>query len=514
MTSHSQEQDQTGQVAAVVVLAAGGGTRMKSNTSKLLHEVAGHSMLSYAIAAAQAVEPEHLVVVVGHRREQVLAHLEEIAPHVTTAVQEEQNGTGHAVECGLEGLGELSGEVLVTYGDVPMLTGDTLRELVSEHRSRSNQITVLTAEVPDPTGYGRIIRDNFDPAAPQSSRGDQIDRIVEQKDASPEEQAVTEINSGIYIFDAATLFEGLQHLDTDNAQGELYLTDVITTARRNSERVGAYMIDDLWQTEGVNDRVQLARMNGEMNRRIVEKWMRSGVTVQDPSSTWIHAGVDIAQDVTILANTHLEGATSISTGAVVGPDTTLTDVEVGEDATVIRSHGSLSVIGTGATVGPFSFLRPGTELGTKGKIGAFVETKNAQIGDGSKVPHLTYCGDARIGEDVNVGAGTIFANYDGTNKSVTHLGDNVFIGSNSVLVAPVDVAPGAFVAAGSAVTEDVPAGGLAVARGRQHVSEGWVGKKRPSSKAASSAAGATPEIHPDVAASRAKVAERKPEDYK
>ncbi|MGO4957922.1 bifunctional UDP-N-acetylglucosamine diphosphorylase/glucosamine-1-phosphate N-acetyltransferase GlmU [Luteococcus sp. Sow4_B9] len=512
MSTNEQEQDGAQQVSAVVVLAAGGGTRMKSNKSKLLHEVAGRSMLSYAVNAAEEVEPEHLVVVVGHRREQVLAHLSEIAPNVITAVQEEQNGTGHAVQCGLQGLGELRGEILVTYGDVPMLTGETLVELVKEHRAQKNHITVLTANVPDPFGYGRIIRDDF--GAGSAGHGDQIARIVEQKDASPEEQAVTEINSGIYIFNAETLYEGLKHLKTDNAQGELYLTDVIGTARANQERVGAHMIDDLWQTEGVNDRVQLARMNAEMNRRIVEKWMKNGVTVQDPSSTWIHADVDLAQDVTLLAGTHLEGATSVATGAVIGPDTTLTSVEVGEDAQVVRTHGSFSVIGAGATVGPFSFLRPGTELGAKGKIGAFVETKNAQIGDGSKVPHLTYCGDARIGEGVNVGAGTIFANYDGTNKSVTHLGDNVFIGSNSVLVAPVDIADGAFVAAGSAVVEDVPAGGLAVARGRQAVKEGWVNNKRPNSKAAQSASKCPGEVHPDVAASREKMAKVKPEEYK
>lgn len=508
-----QDKDETAKVSAVVVLAAGGGTRMKSNTSKLLHEVAGRSMLSYAVNAAEEVEPEHLVVVVGHKREQVLEHLAEIAPNVTTAVQDQQNGTGHAVQCGLQGLGELTGEVLVTYGDVPMLTGETLVQLVREHRAQHNHITVLTAEVPEPFGYGRIIRD-ADPSSPGSGRGDQIARIVEQKDATPEEAAVTEINSGIYIFNAETLYEGLKHLKTDNAQGELYLTDVISTARANDERVGAHMIDDLWQTEGVNDRVQLARMNGEMNRRIVDRWMRNGVTIQDPATTWIQHDVDIAQDATILAGTHLEGATSIATGAVIGPDTTLTSVEVGEGAEVVRTHGSFSVIGAGATVGPFSFLRPGTELGAKGKIGAFVETKNAQIGDGSKVPHLTYCGDARIGEDVNVGAGTIFANYDGTNKSVTHLGDGVFIGSNSVLVAPVDVADGAFVAAGSAVVEDVPAGSMAVARGRQHVSEGWVTKRRPASKAAKAASRGNHEIHPDVSASREKMAKVKPEDYK
>jgi len=497
------ETQQQQAVSAVVVLAAGGGTRMKSSKSKLLHEVGGHSMLSYAVNAAQALEPEHLVVVVGHKREQVLEHLTDIAPHVRTAVQEEQNGTGHAVQCGLADLGELSGEVLVTYGDVPMLTGETLQALVAEHRASANHVTVLTAEVPDPFGYGRIIRD-----------GDQIAKIVEQKDASPAEQAVAEINSGIYVFNAATLYEGLKHLRTDNAQNELYLTDVIGTARDNGERVGAYMIADLWQTEGVNDRVQLARMNAEMNRRTLEGWMRAGVTIVDPATTWIEADVTLAEDVTILPGVQLQGATSVASGAVIGPDCTLRDVEVGEGAEVIRTHGSLSVIGAGATVGPFSFLRPGTELGAKSKIGAFVETKNAQIGDGSKVPHLTYCGDARIGENVNVGAGTIFANYDGTNKSVTHLGDNVFIGSNSVLVAPVDIAPGAFIAAGSAVVEDVPAGALAVARGHQHVSEGWVSKKRPASKAAASAAGAEQGVHPDVQASREKVAARKPEEYK
>lgn len=464
-------------ISAVVVLAAGGGTRMKSQRSKLLHEVAGHSMLSYAVSAAEAVDPEHLVVVVGHQREQVTAHLADIAPEVTTAVQEEQHGTGHAVQCGLAGLGELSGEVIVTYGDVPMLTGQTLQSLVAAHREASDAITVLTARVPDPTGYGRIVRDDHG----------LVERIVEHKDADDDIRAIDEINSGIYIFDAAVLRDGLAQMTPDNAQGELYLTDVLGFARSAGRSVGAYEVDDLWQTEGVNDRVQLARMNREMNRRICEKWMRAGVTILDPATTWIHASVDIAQDVTILPGTHLEGATSIATGAVIGPDTTLIDTEVGEGATIERSKVLLGVIGAGATVGPFSYVRPGTELGEKAKIGAFVETKNAVIGAGAKVPHLTYAGDAIIDEGANIGAGTIFANYDGDKKWKTHVGRDAFVGSNSVLVAPVDIGDAGFVAAGSAVTENVAAGGLAVARGRQHTSEGWVTKRKVGSRFAATA---------------------------
>ena len=260
----------------------------------------------------------------------------------------------------------------------------------------------------------------------------------------------------------------------------------------------------MWQTEGVNDRVQLARMSQELNRRILERWMREGVTVIDPRNTWVDVDVDLSQDVTLMPGVILQGATTIAPGAVIGPDTTLQDVEVGENATVIRSHGSFAIIGDGANVGPFSYLRPGTQLGPGGKIGAFVETKNAVIGEGSKVPHLSYVGDAIIGDGANIGAGTIFANYDGVNKSTTHVGNSAFIGSNSVLVAPVDISDGAFVAAGSAVTDDVPAGGLAVARGRQRNVDDWLVRRRPGSKAARAAAESDGNVHPAVAESRAK----------
>ncbi|WP_408647068.1 bifunctional UDP-N-acetylglucosamine diphosphorylase/glucosamine-1-phosphate N-acetyltransferase GlmU [Tessaracoccus coleopterorum] len=436
-------------VAAVVVLAAGGGTRMKSSRSKLLHEVAGKSMLSFAVSAAAALDPDHLVVVVGHLRDQVEAHLEKLSAAVSTAVQSDQLGTGHAVACGLEGLDDLEGEVVVTYADVPMLTGETLRDLVATHRANLNAITILTAAVDDPSGYGRIVRD-----------GDNVTGIVEHKDATEEQLAISEINSGIYVFEASTLREGLASLTTDNAQGEQYLTDVVHFAAQRSQRVGAHSIDDVWQTEGVNDRVQLARMNAEMNRRIRDSWMLAGVTMVDPTSVWIDVDVDLAEDVTLLPGVTLQGATTIGAGATIGPDTTLMDVEVGEGAEVIRTHGSFAVIGEHASVGPFAYLRPGTILGREGKIGTFVETKNAQIADGAKVPHLAYCGDAIVDEGANIGAGTIFANYDGIHKSTSHVGKNAFVGSNSVLVAPVDIGAGALVAAGSAITEDVPAGAL------------------------------------------------------
>jgi bifunctional UDP-N-acetylglucosamine pyrophosphorylase/glucosamine-1-phosphate N-acetyltransferase len=465
-------------VGAVVILAAGEGTRMKSTRSKLLHELGGHPMLSYAVDAATALQPERIVVVVGYLREQVEAHLAEVAPHVTIAVQgNDAYGTGYAVKCALDVLGDVRGEIVVTYGDVPLLTSETLAGLVADHRARGSAATVLTADVPEPTGYGRVIRDD----------ADLVSRIVEHKDASPDERAVTEINSGIYVFDAAVLSRGLAEITTENASGELYLTDVVTVARRQGLAVAAHVTDDRWQTEGINDRIQLARMNGELNRRILDRWMRAGVTVIDPATTWVHASVDLGQDVTLLPNTSLEGATSVAAGAVIGPDTTLVDVEVGEGATVTRTHGSLAVIGAGASVGPFAYLRPGTQLGENGKIGTFVETKNAQIGPGAKVPHLSYAGDAVIEEGANIGAGVIFANYDGVTKSTSTVGRASFVGSNSVLAAPVRIADGAYVAAGSAITTDVGVGELGVSRARQRNIPGWVLRKRAGTKTARAA---------------------------
>jgi bifunctional UDP-N-acetylglucosamine pyrophosphorylase/glucosamine-1-phosphate N-acetyltransferase len=473
-------------VAAVVILAAGEGKRMKSSRSKLLHEIAGHSMLSYAVTAATTIQPEHIVVVVGHLRDQVEAHLAEIAPHVLTAVQEEQLGTGHAVQVALGQLADLTGDVMVTMGDVPMLTGETLAALLLEHRTQQAAATVLTAQVPNPTGYGRILRD---------AEGT-VTGIVEHRDADDTQREITEINSGIYVFDVAALRSALTELVPANDQGELYLTDVLTVVRDAGKPIGAYFIDDVWQTEGVNDRIQLSQMNAELNRRILERWMREGVTVVDPASTWVHASVDIAPDVILLPGTSLEGATSVAAGAQIGPDTTLIDVEVGENAVVTRTQASLSVIGPGANVGPFAHLRPGTTLGSGGKIGTFVETKNARIGAGAKAPHLSYLGDAVIGEGANIGAGVIFANYDGLTKSTSTVGAHSFVGSNSVLAAPVEVADGAYIAAGSTITGDVGPGDLAVSRSRQRNVPGWVARKRPGTKTARAAEAAQEQKEP------------------
>lgn len=460
------------QVAAVVILAAGAGTRMKSAKSKLLHEVAGKSLVHRVIDAAKSLNPEKTIVVVGHLREQVEAHLREVAPHVQTALQPQTLGTGHAVRCGLDIAPDISGDIVVISGDSPLLEGETLTKLVGYHQTQGNSITVMSSRVPNPKGYGRIVRDHNQDFA----------EIVEDRDCNEQQRAIDEVNSGLYVFQSQTLVDGLAALTTDNSQGEYYLTDVLGFARKQGQQVGAWVLEDYLQAEGVNDRIQLAAMNAEANRRILNKWMMAGVTIIDPATTWIHSDVTIAADVTIYPNTQLYGATSIAENAVIGPDTTLKDVEVGAGAKVIRTQGELAVIGAAATVGPFSFLRPGTVLGEKGKIGGFVETKNARIGAGAKVPHLTYCGDAEIGAGANIGAGTIFANYDGINKHQSQIGEYAFIGSNTVLLAPAEVGAGAFVAGGSAITDPVGPGELAVARGRQRNIPGWVAKNKAGSK--------------------------------
>jgi bifunctional UDP-N-acetylglucosamine pyrophosphorylase/glucosamine-1-phosphate N-acetyltransferase len=468
--------------AAVIVLAAGEGTRMKSATPKVLHRIGGRTLLGHAIAAARSVGPEHLAVVVRHERDLVAAHVAEVDPAAVIADQDEIKGTGRATECALAALPEgLEGTILVTYGDVPLLDGATLHALVEEHAATQSAVTVITAHLDNPTGYGRILR---------GASGD-VEGIVEQKDATPDQHAITEINSGIYAFDAQVLQQALGKVGTDNAQGEKYLTDVLSIARASGGRVSAHLIEDLWQTEGVNDRVQLARLGKELNRRITERWMREGVTIVDPDTTWVDADVAIGRDTTILPGTQLHGATTIGERVTVGPDTTLTDTEVGDGAEVKRSEAILAVIGPEARVGPFSYLRAGTELGARGKIGGFVETKNATIGEGAKVPHLTYAGDVTIEEGANIGAGTIFANYDGVGKHHTTVGRYSFVGSNSVLVAPVTIADGAYVGAGSAVTGDVDPGQIAVARGRQRNIDGWVAAARAGTKTAAAAEAAS-----------------------
>ncbi|ABS02539.1 bifunctional UDP-N-acetylglucosamine diphosphorylase/glucosamine-1-phosphate N-acetyltransferase GlmU [Kineococcus radiotolerans] len=463
--------------AAVIVLAAGEGTRMRSATPKVLHPLGGRPLVGHALRAARGTAPEHLVVVLRHQADRVREALAGDFPSVLVALQDDVPGTGRAVQCALEALpADLSGTVLVTYGDVPLLSSATLQRLAGAHAAGGNAVTVLTALLADPTGYGRVLRD-----------GTGVTGIVEQKDATAEQLAVREVNSGVYAFEAAALRESLGRVGRDNAAGEVYLTDVLSLVRAAGGRVEALALEDEWEIRGVNDRAQLADLAAEANRRTLRRWMLAGVTIADPATTWIDADVELAPDVTIRPGVQLHGTTRVATGAVVGPDSTLTDVEVGAGALVERTHGSSAVVGEGAQVGPFAFLRPGTRLGAEGKIGTFVETKNATIGRGSKVPHLSYVGDATIGEHSNIGAASVFVNYDGVNKARTTVGDHVRMGSDNMYVAPVTVGDGAYSGAGTVIRKDVPAGALAINVAPQRNLEGWTLAKRPGTPAAEAA---------------------------
>ncbi len=464
--------------AAVIILAAGAGTRMKSRKPKILHEIGGISMIGHALAAARALEPKVLAAVVRHERDLVADHIAALDPEALIVDQDDVPGTGRAVQAALEALPDnLDGTVVVTYGDVPLLTATLLAELVAVHARDRNAVTVLTAVLADATGYGRILRSG-------SGNDSTVLGIREHKDASADEREIREINSGIYAFDAAVLRAALGRVTADNSQGEMYLTDVLSIARHDGGRVAAVLTADRWQVEGVNDRVQLAALGAEHNRRTVQAWMRAGVSVVDPASTWIDSAVRLAEDVTILPGTQLHGSCTVARDAVVGPDSTLTDVHIGEGAAVTRTHGSGATIGAHAHVGPFTYLRPGTVLGADGRIGAFYETKNVTIGRGSKLSHLGYAGDTEIGEDTNIGCGNITANYDGEHKHRTTIGSGVRTGSNTVFVAPVSVGDGAYTGAGTVIRRDVPAGALAINVAPQRNMEGWTVAKRAGSSSA------------------------------
>jgi bifunctional UDP-N-acetylglucosamine pyrophosphorylase/glucosamine-1-phosphate N-acetyltransferase len=460
-------------VQTVIVLAAGEGTRMKSATPKVLHSVAGRSLLGHVLHAVNQLSPNELRIVVGSGREAVEAHITHIAPHAKTVFQEHRGGTGHAAQLALAGNAP-KGTVLILAGDTPLLSGDSLAQFVAAHSAGKFAASVLTAEHPDPTGYGRIIRDD----------NDELLRIVEEKDATDDEKFVFEINSGVYAFDGEKLAASIGKLTNANAQGELYLTDVIGILKSAGESIAAIMIDDFTETLGVNDRVQLAESAAMLRDRINDQWMRAGVTIIDPTTTWIDSTVELSSDVTIHPGTALLGSTKVATGAVIGPRSTLTDCIVKEGAAVLESIALQTIIGEGATVGPFTYLRAGTQLGDSTKAGAFVEMKNSVLGTGSKVPHLSYVGDATIGVGSNIGAATIFVNYDGVEKHHTTVGDHVRIGSDTMLVAPVTIGDGAYTAAGSVITEDVPAGAIGVGRAKQRNVLDWVLRKRPGSKSA------------------------------
>lgn len=457
---------------------------MKSATPKVLHEICGRSLVGHVLASARQLDPQNLVVVVGHAREKVAAHLAEIDPGVRTAVQEQQNGTGHAVRIALEELGgSVDGTVVVVCGDTPLLTGETLSRLAGTHAADGNAVTVLTAEVPDATGYGRIVRDD----------SGAVTAIVEHKDASETQREIREINSGVFAFDGALLADALKQVRTDNSQGEEYLTDVLGILREAGHRVGASVAGDHREIAGINNRVQLSEARRILNERLLTAAMLSGVTVIDPATTWVDVTVTFEQDVVVHPGTQLTGATHLAEGAEVGPNSRLHDTEVGAGARVDNTVSDGAVVGPEASVGPFAYLRPGTRLGRKGKIGTYVETKNAEIGEGTKVPHLSYVGDATIGEYTNIGAASVFVNYDGEKKHHTTVGSHCRTGSDNMFVAPVTIGDGAYTAAGSVITKDVPPGSLAVARGQQRNIEGWVARKRPGSAAAKAAEAASRE---------------------
>ena len=449
---------------------------MKSSRAKVLHEIAGRSLIAHVLHATSSLNPNQTRVVVGASKDEVVTHLKSVAPRAIAVHQEVRGGTGHAVKIALADYSG-DGTVLVCAGDTPLLTGSTLSQLLSAHKASGAVATVMTAEMPDPSGYGRVLK---------NSDGS-LSRIVEEKDASPQEKQVLEINSGVYIFAIDVLKTALAKISTSNAQKEEYLTDVIGILRGEGKKVATFLIDDYTEAWGINDRAQLSTCASIFNARICDALMKSGVTIVDPLSTWIDLTAQIDIDVCLEPGTAIKGSTKIGASSVIGPRTTLVDCTVASGARIFESHCESSTIGENSVVGPYSHLRNGTVLAGNVKVGSFVEIKNSTVGDSSKVPHLSYVGDAKIGTESNIGAATVFVNYDGVEKHETVVGDHVRIGSDSMLVAPVTIGDGAYTAAGSVITEDVPAGALGIGRAKQTNILGWVLKKRKGSKSADAA---------------------------
>jgi len=467
---------------AVIVLAAGEGTRMRSSTPKVLHEIAGLPMLGHALATATALGAQRVIPVIRHEKDKLEAYINAFYPTAHIVMQDEIPGTGRAVECAVNALpDDFSGAVVVTSGDVPLLDVQTIESMIDVHLQSAAGATLLTAAFADPTGYGRIVRDD----------AGSFRSIVEQRDATDEELEITEVNAGVYVFDFKALKQALSAIGTHNAAGEKYLTDAAVEILKTGRKVNALQVADNWLVAGVNNRVQLQQVSSELNRRICEGWMLAGVTITQPESTFIDITAVLAEDVTLLPGTHLKGITRIGKGSTIGPEVVITDTQVGSNVSISKSQIAGSIIEDDSTVGPFSYLRPGTHLGAGGKIGTFVETKNAVIGTGSKIPHLSYVGDATIGEHTNIGAGTIFANYDGVSKHHSVIGSHVRSGSHNVFVAPITIGDGAYTAAGTVVRKDVEPGSLAMNVAPQRNLAEWVIAKRPNTASADAAKKAT-----------------------
>ncbi len=452
-------------LSAAIILAAGEGTRMRSNKPKVLHALAGKTFLNRVMDSVSALDPDTLAVVVHYQADRVTEAARSYNERVTIVNQDDIPGTGRAVQCAMAQLaqqGELEGSVLIAASDMPLLDSDTLSQLLAFHEQSGNGATVLTTVLDDPTGYGRIIRD---------SEGNVL-RIVEQKDANSSELAVHEVNTSVYVFDAAVLSKAIADLKSDNAQGEFYLTDALETAKQDGA-VGAFAAPDPLSVEGVNDRVQLAALAKAHNIRVCEQWMRAGVDILDPQTTWIEDDVEIGRDAVILPGSFLQGHTVIGENAVVGPYTTLIDAVVDDEAVVERSRVQESHIGRGTNIGPWTYLRPGNEFGEGAKAGAFVEMKKAHIGNGTKVPHLSYVGDAELGDHTNIGGGTITANYDGVHKNRTKIGAGCHVGAGNLFVAPVEVGDNVTTGAGSVVRHEVPSDSMVYSENTQHNVEGW-----------------------------------------
>ena len=448
-----------------VILAAGMGTRMKSKMPKVLHKVCGKPLSKWVIDASEAAGADKVCAVVGHKAETVKEVLGDVCEF---ALQAEQKGTGHAVMQAIDVIKNTKGEVVILNGDTPLITAETINKAIEYHKNNGNQATVITAILDDATGYGRIVRDN----------DGSVLKIVEQKDASKEEKKINEVNSGMYVFDAQSLVYALDKITPNNAQGEYYLTDTLEILLSAGKKIGGYAISDNDEIRGINDRVQLNEAEKIMQKRINEYHMRNGVTMRNPESVYIEDGVEIGNDTEICQNVTIKSGTKIGSDCVIGSGSMLDRAVIHDGVDVLSSVILESEVDEGTHVGPFAYIRPNCHVGKEVKVGDFVELKNSNIDDGTKISHLTYIGDSDVGKRVNFGCGTVTCNYDGKKKYRTTIGDDCFVGCNTNFVSPINVGDGVYIAAGSTITEDIPENSLSIARARQVNKEGWKDKRK------------------------------------